>query len=248
VHDGRVILQVDIHDGPYLAAWDLKSGKPLWTTERPGIAPSWSTPVVWPTPDGEQLVVNASEIHGYDPENGKRLWTLGPTSIQVVAAPILAGANVLVSSGYPPARPIYMVRPGIEGEHVVDFAADDPDPALAWALPRGGAYMPTPLLYRGLLYMIHHNGRLTVHDVRTGRPVYKARFSQGGTLTSSPVAANGVIYQGSEEGTLYVLEAGTKHVELAVHDFGEPLMATPAISEGVLLIRTPSRLIALQKK
>ncbi len=76
--------------------------------------------------------------------------------------------------------------------------------------------------------------------------MYKARFSAGGTCTASPVAANGKIYQGTEEGTLYVLAAGPEHDELAVHDFGEPLMATPAISEGSLLVRTPSRLIALR--
>ena len=67
-------------------------------------------------------------------------------------------------------------------------------------------------------------------------------------MTASPVAANGKIYQGTEEVTLYVLEAGPEYRELALHDFGEPLMATPAISEGLLLVRTPSRLIALGGK
>ncbi len=67
-------------------------------------------------------------------------------------------------------------------------------------------------------------------------------------MTSSPVAANGRIYQGSEEGTLYVLAAGTEYRELAVHELEEPIMATPAISEGLLLVRTPSRLIAVGKR
>ena len=67
----------------------------------------------------------------------------------------------------------------------------------------------------------------------------------GGTFTNSPVAADGKIYQGTEEGTLYVFAAGPEYQELAVHEFGEPLMATPAISEGLLIVRTPSALIAL---
>ncbi len=248
IHDGKVILQVDIHDGPYLAAWDLETGEPLWRTERPDVAPSWATPAIWPTPGGDELVVNASIIHGYDPADGRELWSLGPTSIQVVASPVVGKKHVFVSSGYPPARPIYAVKPGIRGDHTID-ADDDAKAgnALAWHQARGGAYMPTPLLYRGLFYVVHHNARIVAHDARTGLPVYKARFSAGGTMTSSPVAGGGKIYQGTEQGSLYVLAAGPEYRELAVHEIGAPLMATPAISEGLLLVRTPSELIAFGK-
>ena len=103
------------------------------------------------------------------------------------------------------------------------------------------------MLYRGLLYIVHHNARVVAHDAATGSRVYQARLSAGGTCTASPVAANGKIYQGTEEGTLYVLQAGPEHRELAVHEFEEPLMATPAISEGLLIVRTPSKLIALER-
>ena len=68
------------------------------------------------------------------------------------------------------------------------------DPRLLWSQARGGAYMPTPLLYRGLLYVVHHNGRIVAYDARSGAPVYKERFSRGGTFTSSPVAVNGKLY------------------------------------------------------
>lgn len=245
IYKDKVILQVDIHDGGYLAAWDIESGKQLWKVERPDVAPSWSTPAIWPTPDGDELVVNASIIRGYDPETGKELWSLSPTSVQVVASPVVGSDYVIVSSGYPPARPIYAVKPGIRGKH--EIGVDGDTPQLAWHSTRGGAYMPTPVLYRGLLYMVHHNARIVAHDARSGERVYQARFSAGGTMTSSPVVANGKIYQGTEEGTLYVLEAGPEYRELAVHEFDEPLMATPAISEGLLFVRTPSKLIAIGK-
>jgi len=245
LYKGKVILQVDIHEGAYIAAWDLETGKQLWKTERPDVAPSWATPAIWATPTGDELIVNASVIRGYDPQTGKELWRLGPTSIQVVASPVIGSTHLFVSSGYPPARPIYAVKPGIRGEHSIDSDDDAAAAKLAWYTTRGGAYMPTPLLYRGLLYMVHHNARIVGHDARTGDRVYQARFSAGGTMTSSPVVANGKIYQGTEEGTLYVLAAGPEHRELAVHEFNEPLMATPAISEGLLIVRTPSKLIAL---
>jgi outer membrane protein assembly factor BamB len=239
----RVIVQVDIHDGPYLAAWELSSGKPLWRTDRPEVAPSWSTPALWQTPDGPQVVTNASLIHGYDPADGRQLWSLGPSSVQVVSMPVVGAGVVYVGAGYPPAKPIYAVKTGISGDVRVDPGAAHP--VLRWSQDRGGAYMPTPLLYRGLLYVVHHNGRLVAYEAESGDAVYKARFSKVGTFTNSPIAVNGTIYTGTEEGLLYVLEAGPEHRELAVHDFGEPLMATPAVSEGLLLVRTPSKLWAL---
>lgn len=103
-------------------------------------------------------------------------------------------------------------------------------------------------VYRGLLYVVHHNARIVAYDKRNGAKVYQARFSGGGTMTASPVAANGKIYQGTEEGTMYVLSAGPEHRELAVHDFGAPLMATLAISEGLLIVRTPSEMLALSAR
>jgi outer membrane protein assembly factor BamB len=241
----RVILQVDIHDGPYIAAWDVATGRELWRTPRPEVSPSWATPAIFATGRGEEIVTNASIIHGYDPENGRGLWSLGPSSVQVVAMPVVGDGVVYVGAGYPPVKPIYAVRPGLRGD--VEVTPGSESPALFWSDARGGAYMPTPLLYRGLLYVVHHNGRLVAYDAHSGDAIMKARFSRGGTFTNSPIAVNGKIYTGTEEGLLYVFEAGVEYRELAVHDFGEPLMATPAVSEGILFVRTPAKLWALAK-
>jgi outer membrane protein assembly factor BamB len=238
-----VILQVDVHEGGYLAAWDLETGSPLWRTARPGVAPSWSTPALWETPQGLEIVANASEIRGYSFADGRELWSLGPNSEQVVATPIVDDGILYVSSGYPPVKPIYAVQPGIRGK--VEVLPGTEDEHLLWTDDRGGAYMPSPLLYRGLLYIVHHNGRLVAYDAKTGEAVFKVRFSQSGTFTSSPVAAGGQIYTGTEEGTIYVFSAGPVYQEIAVNDMTEPVMATPAIADGVLYVRTPSKLIAL---
>ena len=105
--------------------------------------------------------------------------------------------------------------------------------------------MPTPLLYRGLFYLLHHNGRIVAYDSATGHAVSKKRFSKGGVFTGSPVAANGKLYLPTEEGHMYVLEAGPEYRELAINEVGEPLMATPAVSDGVLYVRTPTRIVAV---
>ena len=105
--------------------------------------------------------------------------------------------------------------------------------------------MPSPILYRSLYYVVHHNGRLVAYDAGSGAAVYKSRFSRGGVFTASPVAVNGKLYLPTEEGLVYVLEAGPEYRELAVNDMHEPLMASPAVSEGILLLRTPTKLVAV---
>jgi len=244
LHGGRAILQADTHDGAFLAAWDLESGAEVWRVER-DVAPSWSTPAVLQAETGEELVTNGSTIHAYDPADGRELWSLGPNSELVIATPVVGEGVVYVSAGYPPVKPIYAVPAGTRGDLQVDPAANDE--RLAWSHGRGGAYMPSPLLYRGLYYVVHHNGRLVAYDAESGAPIYKSRFSRGGVFTASPVAVNGKIYLPTEEGHLYVLEAGPEYRELAVNEMNEPLMATPAISEGTLFLRTPSRLVAVAK-
>jgi outer membrane protein assembly factor BamB len=243
IYGSTVILQVDLHEGGYLASWDLATGRELWRTTRDGVAPSWATPALWSTPDGVELVANASSIRGYRASDGRELWSLGPTSEQVVATPVVDGGILYVSSGYPPVKPIYAVKPGLRGE--VEATPGESDERFLWSDARGGAYMPTPLVYRGLLYVVHHNARVVAYDASTGDAIWKARFSQGGTFTSSPVAVDGRIYTGTEEGQIYVFAAGPAYRELAVNDMGEPVMATPAIADGVLYVRTPSRLVAL---
>jgi outer membrane protein assembly factor BamB len=242
LYGGRAILQVDIQGGPYLAAWELDGGVQAWRAER-DVAPSWSTPSILAGPRGAELVANGSTIHGYDPATGEELWSLGPNSELVIATPVVGQDTVYVSAGYPPVKPIYAVRAGTRG--VLDLDPSAGDPRLLWSQGRGGAYMPSPLLYRGLYYVVHHNGRLVAYDGGTGTAIYKSRFSKGGVFTASPVAVNGKLYLPTEEGMIYVLEAGPEYRELAVNEMGEPVMATPAVSEGLLLVRTPTKLVAI---
>jgi len=242
LYKNSVILQVDVYGEPYIAAWDIATGKQLWKTDRK-VATSWSTPVIFPTSKGDELVVNGSTIYGYDPNNGKELWHFGPNSELVIAMPVVGDDVVYVSAGYPPIKPIYAVKAGIRGGH--EFSPGKTDENLVWSHPRGGAYLPTPLYYGGLYYVVHHNGRLVVYDAKSGTPIHKTRFSQRGTFTASPIIVDGKIYTATEEGILYVVDAKPDFKELAAHDFEEPLMATPAASEGLLLVRTPSKLIAI---
>jgi len=242
IYDGLVNVQIDTYVDPYLAAWDLETGEQVWKTDR-DVPPSWATPTVMRGEAGDELVVNGATIHGYDPATGEELWGLAPNSELVIATPIVGDGVAYVSAGYAPVKPIYAIRYGTRGEHDVEPGTEHDQ--LAWSHNRGGAYMPTPLLYRGILYVVHHNGRMVAYDADSGAAIYKTRFSRGGTFTASPVAAGGQVYISTEEGLVYVVEAGPEFKELAVNDMGGPVMATPALSGETIFVRTPDHLFAI---
>ena len=160
--------------------------------------------------------MNGASIRGYDVADGSELWRLAPNSELVIATPVLGDDVVYVSAGYAPVKPIYAVR--LDARGTIDAEPGEPHDGLAWSHGRGGAYMPTPLLYRGMLYVVHHNGRMVAYDAASGDAIYKTRFSAGGTFTASPVAADGKVYIGTEEGHVYVIAAGPEFVELAVNE------------------------------
>ena len=106
--------------------------------------------------------------------------------------------------------------------------------------------MQTPIVYDGLLYNCRDNGVLGVYERRTGRRHYQQRIGSGGSgFTASPVAADGKVYFSSEDGSIYVVKAGPAFEVLAENPMGETLMAIPALSEGVMYVRTRGHLVAI---
>ena len=234
IYDDLVIVQADIYRNSFIAAYSLKDGKQVWKTAREEV-PSWGSPAIY-RGERDELITNGTTIRGYDPKSGKELWTLGPNSEVTVATPIVSGDLVYVTAGYPPVRPVYAIRPGGNGDLSLKDDADSSE-AVAWRHDKGGTYMPTPIAYGDLLYTCANDGRLTAYNARTGERVYRQRVNAG-THTASPIAADGKLYFTTEEGEIVVATAGPEYEELARNDMGDVCMSTPAISDGVLVVRT----------
>jgi outer membrane protein assembly factor BamB len=109
--------------------------------------------------------------------------------------------------------------------------------------------MPTPLIYDGILYVLANNGMFDAYNLTTGEELYRQRLSVVGSgFSASPVAADGKIYLSNEDGEIIVVAAGQKFSHIATNTMGELLMATPALSEGVMYVRSAGSLFAVGKK
>jgi outer membrane protein assembly factor BamB len=240
-----VIVQCDIQQGSFIAAFDVKTGKPAWRTSRDEI-PSWATPTVVEIGGHTELVTQGTNaIRGYDPKTGAELWRLSGNSEVTVPTPIAGPGTVIVTNGYRGVQPIFAIKPGARGDLTLKGEATSSE-AIAWSSKRGGPYMPTPIVYGDLLYIVLNNGTFAAYDAKTGERLYQERLGgKGGAFSASPVAADGKIYLTAEDGEVFVVKAGRTYELLATNPVGEVLMATPAIADGVLYLRSMKHVIAI---
>jgi outer membrane protein assembly factor BamB len=243
-----VILQVDTHLDSFLLALDVTTGAVRWKTERDEL-PSWGTPTVAQADGGPELVTNGSKhVRGYDPRTGKELWRLGGSSKITAPTPVFSDGVFVVASGRAPERPIFVVKSGARGDLTLK-AGETSNAMIAWSRSGRGSYMPTPLVYNGILYVLANNGVFDAYDLKTGTEIYRQRLPHVGSgYSASPVAADGKIYLSSEDGEMLVVAAGREFKHLGTNSMGELLMATPALSNGVMFVRATDHLFAIGRK
>jgi len=242
---GVVYVQADVIDGGFVAAFSLEDGRELWRTARQDV-PTWSTPQVHEVDGRKLVIVNGwKQIGAYDAATGEAVWSLEGGGDIPVPTPVVADGMVFVTNAHGDGSPIYAIRPGASGD--ISLAeGETSNEHVVWSIPRGGAYMQTPIALDGILYNCRDNGALTAYRARTGEVLYQERLGGGGTgFTASPVAAGGRVYFTSEDGEVHVVKAGASFELVAVNNLGEVAMATPAIAEGTLFFRTRSRLVAI---
>jgi len=242
-----VIVQCDIQKNSFISAFNLEDGKRVWSTPRDEL-PSWSTPVIYEGKSRTELITSGSKYYrGYDPMTGRELWRLLDDCQVKVPTPVIADDLFYLSGGNPRGREFYVVRPNATGD--ISLPKDQASSAsVAWRKSNGSPYTPTPIVYGNYLYICNDNGVLTVYHAKNGQQVYIHRIgTTGSTFSSSPIAARGNLYFSSEDGEVFVVKAGPVYELLSTNRMGEPLMATPAVSEGVIFIRGQQSLFAVKE-
>jgi len=235
-----VIQLCDSESQSYLAAFDAADGQQLWRTDRVGTG-CWSTPKLVEaeadTGRRTELVVNGSGVAGsegciiaYDPESGGELWRVRGTKEFVTPTPLVCEGLVVCASGR--NGPITAIRPGGSGDVTSD--------RVVWKHRRGGPYIPSGVAYRNRLFFIGDDGTLSCYNAGSGQRIWSERLS--GPVTASLVAADGRIYAVTERGGVYVAAAADQFKLLAKNELDAKCLATPAVADGELLVRTERHL------
>jgi outer membrane protein assembly factor BamB len=236
--EDSLILLCDHSPASYLLAVDKRTGRDRWKTDRGRGRSSYTTPFVVRAASGPELIVNSSErVDAYDPRTGAFLWHVGGPNQFPIPVPTFHDGIVYMSRGYR-SGPYMALRPGGRGDisssHVV------------WQVNTGAPYISSLVYDAGLLYMANDVGAITVVDANSGEKVWQERVD--GIFSASPIAGDGKIYFVSETGETIVLRSGREPRILARNDLGERLIASPAVSNGQIFLRSDDRVFCIGRK
>jgi outer membrane protein assembly factor BamB len=251
LHDGVLFIQV-LHgmktdDPSYVVAIDAATGVELWHRERPTDAlsespDSYTTPVLLELDGRTQIVITGGDyVTGHDPETGDEVWRqpgLNPgrnRNFRIIASPVAVDGMV-----YAPTR----VRPLLALKVDGDGALAD-EPVWTWNT-QGSPDVPTPVCDGEAFYMVNDSGLVTRLDAKTGAVVWGPERTVRGTVSSSPLLADGKIYFTNEDSVTVVVSAGLEFELLAANELdGSYTLSSPVPSGNKLFIRTATHLYCI---
>ncbi|MEE3367727.1 MAG: PQQ-binding-like beta-propeller repeat protein [Planctomycetota bacterium] len=224
----------------FLIALDRKTGKTRWKVKRKSELAGYATPCIRRVGDRAEVVFT-STAHGItavDLQSGRISWEIDKIwDDRTVSSPQLFGDLVFGSFGR-----------GLSGQRLVAVRPEKPGSQkgkLVYDIRKNVPLVPSFVVKDGLLFLLTDSGVATCVDAATGKVHWRQRVE--GQFYSSPIWIEGRLYCISKSGEMVVLAASKKFEVLSRIDLGEKTYATPAVSNGIMYLRTQSRLYSLGK-
>ena len=240
VYGDLLIFSCDGSDVAFVVALDKNTGKVRWKTNRGFPADqAYTTPLVIRAADRDQLIsVGAFRARAYDPATGKEIWRVRyDDGFSNVPRPVFAHGLVIIATGFQQPS-LLAVRP--------DGAGDVTKTHVAWSLTRGAPLTPSPIVVGDELYVVNDGGIATCLDARSGEVVWQVRL--GGTYSASPVFADGRLYFSAEQGVTTVMAPGREARRLATNAVDGGLLASMAVTQGSIFLRTDTHLYRIAER
>lgn len=248
-----LIVLSDNEKQQFIAAYDKRTGKQAWRTNRniggksqPVQRSGWATPFVWRNAHRSEIItIGPGEVISYDLQ-GKELWRMSGMALTPIPTPFAYEGLLYINGGR--GRSLFAVRPGAEGDISLK-EGETSNEFIAWSAPRAGTYLPSSVAYQGFIYTLTETGILNRFDAKTGKHSYKTRIDPAATnFTTTPWAYNGKLFCLSEEGQTFVVSTGDEFKLSHVNHLDDFAQASPALVGERLLIRTEHRLYSIRRK
>ena len=252
--ENLLILTFDGVDQQYVAALNKETGETVWRTDRTTVwndldengqpkregdfRKGFSTPFVIGAAGKHQLISpGSSAAFAYDPRTGEEIWKVQMVGYTPATRPVFGNGLAYITTGRGKAE-LFAVR--------VDGVGDVTDTHVAWRFEGPDVPQePSPLLVDDLLYIVSNQGTATCLEAATGTLVWSERI--GGNYLASPLYADGRLYFFSTQGKAVILTAGRTYEELAENTLEDGFMASPAVADNALILRTKTHLYRIEE-
>jgi outer membrane protein assembly factor BamB len=243
LYGNRLVIVWDHQGQSFVVALDALTGDEVWRVARDEID-TWATPLVVDHDGRAQVVTNGMKrLRSYDLETGKIVWESPGTTMNAIPSPVAGDGLVIVASGFRGNN--------VKAIRLADARGDlTGSPAIAWSMNRDTPYVPSPLLYDGVLYLLKSNsGILSALDAKTGTPHYQLQRLDGlAEVFSSPVGASGRVYLTGREGTTLVIRHGAAFEVIAKNTLDDGFDASPALVDNEIFLRGFKYLYSIAEK
>ena len=241
LYKDRIILYQDQKGSAFVAAFDTATGKEVWRTPREAQV-GWGTPIAIRAGERDELIVSSMrEVTAYDPNSGTKLWSAAGNLFEVIPTPVVGEGLVFASSGR--AGPTLAIRPGGSGDVTTTH--------VAWKAAKGSPFVPSTLLYKGLLYMVNDMAAIaTAYDAKTGEVLWQGRLGEAAreSFSASPVVVDDKVFFTNDLGETFVLATGREFKLVHVNRLNARTLASPALVDGKWYWRTERELLAIGRK
>lgn len=225
-------------DSPqFVIGLDAHTGEVRWKTSRKG-KHSYATPLAIEVEGQTQVVCPGGDgVWAYDPKTGQELWHYPFVGHSVVPRPVWVDGRLLICTGYHEATLLALDPSEL---------STDRQPTLLWKLSKGVPFVPSPVVVDDLVYLVTDEGVLSAVELATGKLKWKQRL--GGMFSASPVACGKRVYATSETGITHVWRAGPAFRRLAENSLPGQILASPAVVDGRMYLRTETHLYCLESR
>jgi outer membrane protein assembly factor BamB len=243
LYKDKLFIVWDHQGESFIVALNKATGTELWRSKRDEID-SWATPLVVESGGKAQVVTGAMRrVRAYDADTGAVVWETGGLTMNPIPSPVSADGLVFLMSGFR-GNSLKAIK---FGDAKGDITGT---PNVVWSLDRDTPYVPSPLLYDGVLYFLKsNNGLLSAFEAKTGKPLYQAqRIDALPSVFASPVGAAGRVYLVGQQGTAVVLKHGPSLEVLATNTLKDKFDASPALVDREMYLRGYENLYCVAEK
>ena len=246
VHGDLFIVPCDGTDVQYVVGLNKRTGEQVWKTKRPAMTgtngdfhKSYSTPLIVTVAGKTQVIIPGAQwVASYEPETGREIWRVRHgDGFSNVPRPVVVNNMVCVCTGFMQPQ---LIAIRMDGE------GDVTSSHIAWKIPKSIPTMPSPVVVGDEIYYVTDQGVATCASAKNGDVIWTHRM--GGNYSASPLAAAGRIYFSNREGDTTVIQPGKEYKELAVNKLEGQHMASPAVLDDTLLLRTSTHLYRITSR